>query len=336
MNKKTFFLSIATLLWMALWAAAQQEVITYGQFSRDGQRLFVRSMQEALYVIDPTTGAHIKKIEVNGSALKIEPNGDFIASLSLGELLIWRGKNYEIRHRLPFTTGEMTRMALSPRGDILAVAKAVLNQRSNFDGGKIVLWDTATGDILHTLREQEGAMISPVFSPDGKYLASGSLSILGDCVAGALKLWDVKTGKLVRQYNQRTTGISGVLFSADGHLIIAQHSRGMCDGPYTPGAQWGLWNANTGGLIMNFRTSVSRIHSIKVLPTGMVLIGKENCQAIYDPKTGLNMLDNIPLEIPLPSPILARSDERILIRGEDGIRLEDSKGKVIKRWTEFK
>jgi WD40 repeat protein len=36
------------------------------------------------------------------------------------------------------------------------------------------LWDTASGELLATLTEHEGAVISVAFSPDGTRIASGS------------------------------------------------------------------------------------------------------------------------------------------------------------------
>jgi WD40 repeat protein len=54
--------------------------------------------------------------------------------------------------------------------------------------GGIHLWDTDTGKLRMTLRNQRGAITALAFSPNDKWIVSGSLD-------GTLQYWDRNTGR---------------------------------------------------------------------------------------------------------------------------------------------
>jgi len=53
-----------------------------------------------------------------------------------------------------------------------------------------VLWDTDTGKLRTTLRSQRGAITALAFSPNDRWLVSGSLD-------GTIQYWDRNTGRPV-------------------------------------------------------------------------------------------------------------------------------------------
>ena len=57
----------------------------------------------------------------------------------------------------------------------------------------VKLWDVATGACKHTLAKHTAPIYSIAFSPDGKYLVSGSID-------RSLLVWNVKDGALIRRY----------------------------------------------------------------------------------------------------------------------------------------
>ena len=63
---------------------------------------------------------------------------------------------------------------------------------ASFDS-TVRLWDPESGRCLHTLEHHTQPVYSVAFSPDGRYLATGSRDKL--CL-----IWNVKDGRLVRQY----------------------------------------------------------------------------------------------------------------------------------------
>jgi len=56
-------------------------------------------------------------------------------------------------------------------------------------------------------------IVSVAFSPDGKYVLTGS----DDTTA---KLWDAATGAVVRNFLEHTDGVYGVAFSPDGKHVL--------------------------------------------------------------------------------------------------------------------
>jgi WD40 repeat protein len=84
------------------------------------------------------------------------------------------------QHSIP-DTGNQTRAALSPSGKILAL--------TDYEGtGKHVirLWEVKTGKIIRSFTGHPEAITALMFSPNGRYLASGS--------EGKVQLWDL-TGR---------------------------------------------------------------------------------------------------------------------------------------------
>lgn len=58
------------------------------------------------------------------------------------------------------------------------------------------------------------SILSIAFSPDGRYLASGSEDM-------TIKLWDVSTGREIRMFWGHGVGVASVAFSPDGRHIAS-------------------------------------------------------------------------------------------------------------------
>jgi WD40 repeat protein/serine/threonine protein kinase len=78
----------------------------------------------------------------------------------------------------------------------------------------VKVWDADNGQKLHTLRGHTMLVMSVAFSSDGRWLASGSLD-------GTVKLWDAATGQEWRTVKAHTRGISSVAFSPDGKRLAS-------------------------------------------------------------------------------------------------------------------
>jgi len=135
--------------------------------------------------------------------------GLLIAGCENGELCLWsqdviRGVRVGDYPAAQFKAHE---------GQILALASADGVTVSAGIDGKILVWDFATGKLLHTLTA--GNLVrSLTLSSDGKTLVS-----VGD--DAAVQLWDTSTGKAGAKLTGSTDWLLAVALSPDGKTIAA-------------------------------------------------------------------------------------------------------------------
>ena len=122
---------------------------------------------------------------------------------------------------------------------------------------------------------------SVAFSPDGKYVLTGS----DDKTA---KLWDAASGAEVRTFSGHTAKVESVAFSPDGNYVLT----GSADNSAK------LWDAATGALVRTFSEQTSTVrtsvemkrssHSVAFSPDGKyVLTGSDDGTAkLWDAATG--------------------------------------------------
>ena len=84
--------------------------------------------------------------------------------------------------------------------------------RASFDS-TIRLWEVEKGACLHTLKKHDDPVYSVSFSPDGKYLASGSFDKW-------IYIWSTSDGSIIKQY-KGSSGIFEVCWNKDGSKLAA-------------------------------------------------------------------------------------------------------------------
>jgi WD40 repeat protein len=135
-------------------------------------------------------------------------------------VLLWDVKTGAIKQRNEGHRGQITDVAFSPDGKL--VASAGLSIGANENGG-ILIADAATGKLLRSIAMPNA--LSVAFSPDGKRLAVGRMvNRGGDVTSGAISLVELPSGVLFQEWPV-PVAVRPLAFSADGKAVVSSSAK---------------------------------------------------------------------------------------------------------------
>lgn len=154
----------------------------------------------------------------------------------------------------------------------------------------ILLWDTHTFEIAHTIHSQGGTFFNDIdLSPDGRYLAVGDFK-------KRVFIYDMQTGDIVTSLQQEDT-INQLLFLDSAHILIR-------------GADIRLWNIKVGEPITELaqnpliRGMSKRPHSLDFVVTR----GDKSIVLWHPFQTAITVVDEIAHQMGLFSCIACSDD----------------------------
>ena len=136
-----------------------------------------------------------------------------------------------------------------------------------------------------TLTGHSYSVWSVAASPDGKYLASGSVKIIkgkyfwnDDTYGEEIIIWDAKSGQILKTLEGHSGGVSSVCWSSDGKYL----ANGSGDGIII------IWNANSGESLKTLEGHSTYVSSVCWSPDGKYLASGSDDKTliIWDAKSG--------------------------------------------------
>jgi WD40 repeat protein/serine/threonine protein kinase len=198
-------------------------------FSPDGRRL-VSAGDPAIKVWDAVTWQELSgpaggKDEVESIAFS--PDGGRLAAASLdGTVKVWDAATWrEVYPPLAPHSGHVLAVAFSPEGT--RIASSTGHYFYSGDECDIQIWDSASGQLIHTLRGHQGAVFGLAFSPNGKRLATSG----GE--DPTIKIWDATNWLEALTLRGHDDTPWGIAFSPDGRTLYsagADHTLRVWDG----------------------------------------------------------------------------------------------------------
>jgi WD40 repeat protein len=125
--------------------------------------------------------------------------------------------------------------------------------------------------LLRTLSGHTGFVESVAYSPDGRFIASGSWD-------STIKIWDSANGALLRTLSGHTSGVWSVAYSPDGRFIAS--------GSYDNTIK--IWDSANGALLRTLSGHTICVNSVAYSPDGRFIAsgGSDGTIKIWDSTSG--------------------------------------------------
>jgi WD40 repeat protein len=153
-------------------------------------------------------------------------------------------------------------LVFSPDGRRLAEAR-ITYVNSNWDLGKVKIWDLATGREVLTVKPGH-EVLAVAFSPDGKRLVSVSSRPdpgNGKRATEEVKIWDLADGKQISSFRGPAPFSNALLaLSPDGKYLAAS--------PWDDSRTVAVWDLATGGEIVRLKGHTEAVRSVVFSPDG--------------------------------------------------------------------
>nr|XP_004252824.1 WD40 repeat-containing protein HOS15-like [Solanum lycopersicum] len=165
---------------------------------RNNDSFATSSADNMIYVCKVGENKPVKKFsghqdEIN--AIKWDPSGSLLASCSDDTTVkLWSMKQNVCLHDFREHSKEVHTVKWSPAGAGTSDRNQQLLLASASFDCTVKLWDVELGRLLQSLSGHRESVYSISFSPNGEYMASGSLD-------KCMNIWSIKEAKIVRTYN---------------------------------------------------------------------------------------------------------------------------------------
>ncbi|MBA3867704.1 MAG: hypothetical protein H0X30_00970 [Anaerolineae bacterium] len=199
---------------------------------------------------------------------QLSPNGEHVATLSEGAVTLWDTGNSQIIHNFTGQNPDLRMYGFdqSLHGTVYSPDRknglTISNPLSDVGKGVMTLYNLADNKILVSFSGHTKPIRSTAFSPDGKYIVSGT-------DYGEMILWDSSTGQIIRQFVGQKSDVMDVKFSPDGRTVVSATGDAYSGNP-----ELILWDVATGREIRRFigHDQSVRLYSVAFSPDGRTIV----------------------------------------------------------------
>jgi eukaryotic-like serine/threonine-protein kinase len=156
-------------------------------------------------------------------------------------------------------------VAFSPDGRTLASTSGsalTVPQTAN-KPGELILWDTASGDVIHKLTGHTGPLTGVSYHPIGRLIATSSWD-------RTIKLWNAQSGDLLDSLAGHQDWVSHVAFSPDGARIASSGADGAIK----------IWDCARRRELWTLRGHTKNVTCVTFSPDGRRLASSSSDQTV--------------------------------------------------------
>lgn len=265
-----------TATWNAITTLkGHSDAVRSAMFSPDGSRIVTASDDRTANVWNVQSNSSLNDIPVRTDSIStyytaaLNPDGTRIATDDSEGAIIWdprSGTPDLILHG----EGWAHELDYSPDGTHLAAALDMGNGMTS-----AVIWDTADGRTLLTLRCPMSSVQNVRYSRDGNYIALA-------CSNGTTQIWDTRSNVLVSTLDGHRGWVADIDFSPDGkHVVTVSEDK--------TGKIWDLASSNA---LLTLQGHTDIVNSVAYSPDGtrIATASRDKTTIIWDALTGQRLI----------------------------------------------
>ncbi len=255
-------------------------------FSPDETHILSASGDMTLRIWDIANGAEIRRYNGHSDGVleaDLSPDGTLLATGSYDNTIrLWDVETGEQRLVFEEHTAYPSVLQISPDGRLVASSDASGGWVDELDAENpvnvVLIWDAATGEVIHRLAGHKDSVNSAAWSPDGSQFITGSKDT-------AIIVWDLETdspAQIIGEQKNDYQWVNALEYSPDGTIVAAGLDAGDPVVVLYDAATWEVLRRLEG------HGEGSSIESVEFSADGKLLLSGSSDQTarVWDVQTG--------------------------------------------------